>query len=80
MIVYFQGFLPVRSQTSTKITAITSSMCINAPTPGKAKNPINQSITTITAIVNNVFITNSLPYIRSLTELNVRDWELTPTF
>jgi hypothetical protein len=28
--------------------------------PGKAKKPTNQSITTITAIVNNVFIPNSL--------------------
>jgi hypothetical protein len=28
--------------------------------PGKAKKPTSQSITTITAIVNNVFIPNSL--------------------
>src|SRR5659263_339040 len=44
---------------TTKITAITSSICINEPTPGKAKNPTNQSITIITAIVNNVFIASS---------------------
>src|SRR4030042_2679643 len=58
-IVYFHSFLPVNSQTTTKITAITSSICINAPTPGKAKNPTAQSNTIIIAIVNHVFIANS---------------------
>ena len=58
-MVYFHSFLPVNSQITTKITAITSSICINAPTPGKAKNPTNQSNTIIMAIVNHVFIANS---------------------
>ena len=48
--------MPVNSQTSSKITAITSSICINEPMPGKAKKPSAQSITTIMAIVNNVFV------------------------
>jgi hypothetical protein len=51
--------LPVNSQTTTKITAITSSICISEPKPGKAKNPTAQSITIIMAIVNHVFIANA---------------------
>jgi hypothetical protein len=35
------------------------SICISAPTPGKAKNPTNQSIKIITTIVNSVFMANS---------------------
>jgi hypothetical protein len=58
-VVYFHSFLPVINQTITKITAITSNIFISAPTPGKAKNPIAQSIRTITAIVNQVFVANS---------------------
>jgi hypothetical protein len=48
----FHIFLPVNSQTNTKITAIACRICINAPTSGNAKNPTNQSITIITARVN----------------------------
>jgi len=58
-VVYFHSFLPVNSQMTTKITAITSSICINEPTPGKAKNPTNQSSTIMIAIVNHLFIANS---------------------
>jgi hypothetical protein len=57
---YFHSFLPVNNQTTTNITAITSRICINAPTPGKAKKPTNQSITRMTTIVNNVFIAKIL--------------------
>ena len=57
---YFHSFLPVTGQTTTKITAITSNMFINAPTPGKAKNPTNQSMKITIAIANHVFIANAL--------------------
>ena len=56
---YFHSFLPVNSQTSTRITAITSSICINEPMPGNAKNPSAQSTTMTIAIANHVFIKNS---------------------
>src|SRR3990170_1369507 len=36
-------------------------MCINEPTPGKAKNPTNHRITIITTIVQNVSIANYPP-------------------
>jgi len=58
-VVYFHSFLPVNSQMTTKITAITSSICINAPTPGKAKNPTNQSSTIIMTSANHIFTANS---------------------
>jgi hypothetical protein len=53
---YFQSFLPVNSQTTINITAITSSICINDPTPGKAKKPTNQRTTRIRTIATIVFI------------------------
>ena len=55
---YFQSFLPVNNQTSNKTTAITSSTCINEPTPGKAKKPTNQRTTRIRTIAIKVFINN----------------------
>ncbi len=79
VVGYFHNFLPVNSQTSSKTTAITSSMCINAPMPGKAKNPTAQSITIITTIVNSVFITDFLAYRWGSAVLNVCDCEATPT-
>jgi hypothetical protein len=53
-MVYFHSFLPVNSQITTKIAAITSNICISAPALGKAKNPTDQSITVMMAIVNHV--------------------------
>ena len=67
---YFHSFLPVNSQITTKITAITSKICISAPTPGKAKNPTSQSIKITIAIVNQVFITYQSPkYTQNLNTL-----------
>jgi hypothetical protein len=51
--------LPVKSQMTAKTTAITSKICISAPTPGRAKKPTAQSITIITTMVSNVFMKNA---------------------
>jgi hypothetical protein len=57
-VVYFHSFLPVNSQMTTNITAITSSICINEP-KNPPKKPSAQSITIIMASANHIFIANS---------------------